>query len=125
MQAFSETEERKVSALVTLGLTRIEARLTVYLAMGHDKINSRTVEIEANLRQPEVSIAMTRMRKRGYMGETYQGGSYVGGFYLTKSLNDIATHLYKERWTPLVEALAVIGDEFTGNCEVSLCQIDG
>lgn len=99
--SFSEVEEKKVSALQTLGLARVEARLVVYLAIDHDKIDFRTIELEANLRQPEVSIGMKRLRNRGDLE----------GFKLRGTLNDITKRLYDKRIVPLNKAMAMMGDE--------------
>jgi predicted transcriptional regulator len=101
MRSFSPEEEKKVLALRTLGLSRIEARLAVYLAMPHDKIDRRTVEMEADLRQPEVSIGLKRLRSRGDLE----------GYTLKTGLGEIALRLCTKQMARLNEALAIIGDE--------------
>jgi predicted transcriptional regulator len=99
MRSFSEVEERKVAALRVLGLSRIESRVVVCLSLVHDEINPRIIEREADLRQPEVSIAMRRLRGRGDLD----------GFKLLAGLDEIAQRLYDNQVAPLTRALTALG----------------
>lgn len=96
---FTEEEEERVKALRVLGLPRKEARLVVYLAMDHKAINYRAIEIEAGLRQPEVSVGLKSLRNKGL----------VEGVKLTKRVDEIALQLYSEGNERFVKAAKLLG----------------
>jgi predicted transcriptional regulator len=99
VSAFNEEEEKRVTALRTLGLPRKEARIVVYLAMDHRAINYRAIEVEAGLRQPEVSVGLKSLRNKGF----------VEGVKLTKSVDEIGLQLYEAANERLIKAAEVLG----------------
>jgi predicted transcriptional regulator len=99
VSAFSEEEEGRVAALRTLGLPRKEARIVVYLAMDHRAINYRAIEVEAGLRQPEVSVGLKALRNKGI----------VEGVKLTSTLDEIGLALYETANNRLVKAAEKLG----------------
>jgi len=62
---YSEKEEEFIGLLTSIGTKRNIAKMLVYLAK-LKKATSRDIERGADLRQPEVSIAMNYMVKRGW-----------------------------------------------------------
>lgn len=99
VSTFNEEEEKRVTALRTLGLPRKEARIVVYLAMDHRAINYRAIEVEAGLRQPEVSVGLKGLRNKGL----------VEGVKLTKSIDEIGLALYEAANERLIKAAEVLG----------------
>lgn len=95
---FSEGDEEKATALQVLGLSRKESRLVVYLAMDHKAINYRAIEVEAGLRQPEVSVGLKSLRNKGF----------VEGVKLTKELDEIGLALYEAKNERLIKAAEVL-----------------
>ncbi|WP_456370188.1 ArsR family transcriptional regulator [Geoglobus sp.] len=61
-------DERLVDLLAEAGLNRNIARVIVYLSKAGEAI-SRDIEREANLRQPEVSLAMKDLKNLGWIKE--------------------------------------------------------
>ena len=98
ISSFNEEEESRVTALRTLGLSRKEARLVVYLAMDHRAINTRLIEVEAGLRQPEVSVGLKSLRNKGL----------VEGVKLTKGLDEIGLQLYEAANERLIRAAELL-----------------
>lgn len=58
---FSDADEEFVSLLIMAGMQKNVAKVLVFLA-GAGTATSRTIERGADLRQPEVSIALSRMK---------------------------------------------------------------
>lgn len=68
IQYLSEKQEEFVSLLISTGTQRNVARVLVFLADA-TKATSRAIERGADLRQPEVSIALARMKKDGWVAD--------------------------------------------------------
>ena len=66
IQVFTEKEEEFVSLLTKIGTQKNVAKMLVYLAR-MKKATSRDLERGADLRQPEVSIAMRYLVGRGWV----------------------------------------------------------
>lgn len=64
----NDKEERIVDLLAEAGLNRNIARVVVYLSKVGETV-SRDIEREANLRQPEVSLAMKELKNLGWIKE--------------------------------------------------------
>jgi len=62
VSVLDDKDEESVNILMELGLKRNVARTLVYLANA-DEVTSRSIELGADLRQPEVSIAMRKLRE--------------------------------------------------------------
>jgi predicted transcriptional regulator len=65
---FDEKEEEIVDALISLGLSRPIAKMLTYLRQANE-VKSRELEMGTDLRQPEISIAMKDLSKRGWINE--------------------------------------------------------
>jgi predicted transcriptional regulator len=66
VQYLSDREEEFVSLLVQIGTQKNVAMVLVFLA-GAKKATSRMIERGVDLRQPEVSIALARLREKGWI----------------------------------------------------------
>lgn len=107
VQMLGEEDEEIVDLLVELGLPRITARATVYLAQV-DEATSREIEIGAGLRQPEVSTATIDLRSRGWASirqEKLDRGRPSNVYKLTKSLSEVADHLASKKTKDLDQHL--------------------
>ncbi len=71
MPVFDQNEEVVADLLCDIGLKRNLAKALVYLANVDESV-SRSIELGAGLRQPEVSIAMRELRERGWTEEWEQ-----------------------------------------------------
>lgn len=63
-----EKDEEFAQTLMNIGLKRNVARTLIYLANAGETV-SRDIELGADLRQPEVSIAMRELREEGWIEE--------------------------------------------------------
>jgi len=63
---FSDMDEEMTGIMRVMGLKSNEARVLVFLMRGTD-VTSRDIERETDLRQPEVSIAITSLMKKGWV----------------------------------------------------------
>jgi predicted transcriptional regulator len=61
-------DERMVKLLSEAGLNKNIAKIVVFLAKAKESL-SRDIEIGADLRQPQVSLAMKELRKLGWINE--------------------------------------------------------
>jgi len=66
MQIYTEKEEEFIGLLTSIGTQKNVAKMLVYLAK-LKRATSRDIERGADLRQPEVSVAMKYMMKRGWV----------------------------------------------------------
>ena len=68
---FDQNEEAMANLLCNVGVKRNLAKALIYLANVNESV-SRSIELGAGLRQPEVSIAMRELRERGWIEEWEQ-----------------------------------------------------
>ncbi|HIH36760.1 MAG TPA: ArsR family transcriptional regulator [Methanocellales archaeon] len=66
VSVLDDTDEESVGILMDLGLKRNVARTLMYLANADD-VTSRSIELGADLRQPEVSIAMRKLKEENWV----------------------------------------------------------
>ena len=66
IQLFTEAEEEVVNLLAKIGTPRSVAKTLVYLAKVPEA-TGRTIELGADLRQPEVSVAMKYLSDKGWI----------------------------------------------------------
>lgn len=92
----TETEEEVIHLLVEVGLKLNEARILVVFFRGTD-LTSRELERIADLRQPEVSVAITQLSKRKWVmvGSliTENKGRPVKVFTLAEPIDEILNEL--------------------------------
>jgi predicted transcriptional regulator len=86
--------------LMKIGLKRNVAKVLAYL-MAVEQATSREIEIGADLRQPEVSIAMRELRNLDWILERDEKNPGKGRPYriykLNKSLTEIINYLEQEK----------------------------
>ena len=66
VQYFTEKETEFVDLLIGIGVSRVVAKVLVFLA-NTPEATSRDIERGADLRQPEVSIAMQHLKEQGWI----------------------------------------------------------
>lgn len=66
MQIYTEKEEEFIGLLTSIGTQKNVAKMLVYLAK-LKKATSRDLERGADLRQPEVSVALKYLAERGWV----------------------------------------------------------
>jgi predicted transcriptional regulator len=95
-----EDDERAVDLFTDLGMPRNLAKTLVYISQC-DECRSADVEQGADLRQPEVSVAMQELRKRGWARKKdlkKKGkGRPVHIYKLTKPLPEILETFEQEK----------------------------
>jgi predicted transcriptional regulator len=100
-----ENDERAVELFADLGMPKNLAKTLIYISQC-DECKSSDVEQGANLRQPEVSIAMQELRKKGWAKKRdlkKKGkGRPVHVYTLTKPLPDIL-HTFEQEKMEQVE----------------------
>ncbi|MGZ4902355.1 MAG: ArsR family transcriptional regulator [Halobacteriota archaeon] len=100
MPVFDQNEEIVANLLCDIGLKRNLAKALVYLANVEESV-SRSIELGAGLRQPEVSIAMRELRERGWTEEWEQKkegkGRPLKCYRLSVPLPDIIDTLGKSK----------------------------
>jgi predicted transcriptional regulator len=68
VKVLDEKEQELIEALEAVGVRRNVATIIVYLK-DLDEAASRDIEKASGLRQPEVSIAMNKLREKGWIAE--------------------------------------------------------
>ncbi|MDI9611436.1 MAG: ArsR family transcriptional regulator [Archaeoglobaceae archaeon] len=100
VEEISETEERIVSLLAEAGLNRNIAKVVVFLSKVGEAV-SRDIERAANLRQPEVSLAMKELKEWGWVKERElkkKGkGRPLKSYKMTKELKDITMDIIQKK----------------------------
>ena len=96
----TEKDERLIELLSEAGLNKNIARVVVYLSKVGEAV-SRDIERAANLRQPEVSIAMKELKETGWIKDREikkKGkGRPFKSYKLTLDLKDIVTELVEKK----------------------------
>jgi predicted transcriptional regulator len=100
VEELSEKDERVVKLLGETGLNRNIAKVIVFLSKAGEAV-SRDIERAANLRQPEVSLAMKDLKEWGWVKERElkkKGkGRPLKSYKLTRDLKDIVTELVAKK----------------------------
>ena len=95
-----EDDERAVELFTDLGMPRNLAKTLIYISQC-EEVRSAEVEQGADLRQPEVSVAMQELRKRGWAKKRdlkKKGkGRPVHVYQLTKPLPEILENFENEK----------------------------
>ena len=96
VSVLDDKDEESVNILMELGLKRNVARTLVYLANA-DEVTSRSIELGADLRQPEVSIAMRKLREGDWVFvqdiKREGKGRPLKSYKLAVPIEDIINHL--------------------------------
>ncbi|MCS7144634.1 MAG: ArsR family transcriptional regulator [Archaeoglobaceae archaeon] len=100
VEEISQTEDRVVFLLAEAGLNRNIARVVVFLSKVGEAV-SRDIERAANLRQPEVSLAMKELKEWGWVKERElkkKGkGRPLKSYKMTRELRDIALEIIQKK----------------------------
>lgn len=91
-RGLDDDEEKLVERLKNTGIKKNSAKALVYIA-SNEKVKSRDMEADLRLRQPEVSIAVTELREKEWVGtekEKKEGkGRPVHVYHLDKPFREI------------------------------------
>ena len=97
---FDENDERAVELFTDLGMPKNLAKTLMYICQVNE-CRSTDIEQGADLRQPEVSVAMQELRKRGWVEKRdlkKKGkGRPVHVYQPTTSLGEILTSFEQEK----------------------------
>ncbi|MEG9194679.1 MAG: ArsR family transcriptional regulator [Candidatus Methanoglobus sp.] len=100
VEELSETDEKMVSLLAEAGLNRNIAKVVVFLSKAGEAV-SREIERAANLRQPEVSLAMKELKEWGWVKERElkkKGkGRPLKSYKMTRDLKEIAMEIIQKK----------------------------
>ena len=100
VEELSKEEERIVELLVEMGLRKNVARAVVYLSKVKEAV-SREIEIGANLRQPEVSLAVKELKEKGWIDwkevKKKGKGRPLKSYKLTVDLKEIAKGIIEKK----------------------------
>jgi len=100
VEELTEKDERIVGLLTEAGLNKNIAKVIIFLSKSGEAI-SRDIERAANLRQPEVSLAMKELKEWGWVKERElkkKGkGRPLKSYKLTLDLKEIASELIEKK----------------------------
>ena len=97
---FNSQDEKIIKVFSELGMSRNLARTLLYISQV-DECRSAEIEHGANLRQPEVSVAMQQLKKKGWVKrrdlKKKGKGRPVHIYKLTSSIDKIINRFEKEK----------------------------
>ncbi|MEM4472819.1 MAG: ArsR family transcriptional regulator [Archaeoglobaceae archaeon] len=100
VEELSETDEKVVNLLTEAGLNKNIARVVVFLSKVGEAV-SRDIERAANLRQPEVSLAMKELKEWGWVKERElkkkSKGRPLKSYKMIKELREIVSELVQKK----------------------------
>ncbi len=102
----TEEEQKLAKILVTSNIPRSVAFTLVY-TRGKEEVTSVEIERETGLRQPEVSIAMQWLRRKGWINKRNMKkegkGRPVHGYRLSKDFDEIIEEIIQEQTDKIKE----------------------
>ncbi len=100
VEELTEVDEKIVTLLTETGLNKNIAKVVVFLSKVGEAV-SREIERAANLRQPEVSLAMKDLKEWGWVKERElkkKGkGRPLKSYKLTREFKDIVKELVEKK----------------------------
>ncbi len=97
---FNSQDEKIIKVFSELGMSRNLAKTLMYISQV-DECRSAEIEHDANLRQPEVSVAMQQLQKKGWVSrrdlKKKGKGRPVHLYKLTSSIDKIVNTFEKEK----------------------------
>jgi predicted transcriptional regulator len=100
VQYFTKKEEEFTDLLIGIGISRIVAKVLVFLA-NTPEATSRDIERGADLRQPEVSIAMQYLHEQGWVESRLVRTEAIGRpqnlIRLSRPIAEIIDHIQTEK----------------------------
>lgn len=110
VQYFTEREEEFSLTLVAIGVPRTVAKVLVFLA-NTPEATSRDIERGADLRQPEVSIAMQYLKERDWITSRLAKNESIGRplniISLSKPISEIIDHIRAEKEDEIKKKMAL------------------
>ena len=107
---FTDKEEEFSTILISIGIPRIVAKVLVFLA-NTSEASSRDIERGADLRQPEVSLAMHHLQERGWISSRLDKTDAIGRpqnyFRLSLPFAEIITQIQAEKETEIRRKMAL------------------
>ncbi|MEM0129881.1 MAG: ArsR family transcriptional regulator [Thermoplasmatales archaeon] len=111
-EAFTPEDEKLAGLLIQMGVPRNVSKALVYMK-SRQETTSVEIEKNANLRQPEVSIAMRILKEHGWIMKRdikKEGkGRPVHGYRLAKPFNEIVKELEEEQRKKISDMQNVLG----------------
>lgn len=112
VQFFTEKEEEFVNILVSSGFTRKVAMALVFLA-NTEETTTRAIERGADMRQPEVSLAMKYLKGRGWIESREDGSANKGRpskvYKLSLPISKILDVIEKDKKDETKKQMALLG----------------
>ena len=112
IEGFTAEDEKIAGLLIQMGVPRNVSKALVYMK-GRQETTSVEIEKNANLRQPEVSIAMRILKEHGWIMKRdikKEGkGRPVHGYRLAKQFNEIVKELEEEQRRKISDMQNVLG----------------
>ncbi len=100
VQYFTEKEQEFTHLLIGIGFPRTVAKVLVFLG-NTPEATSRDIERGADLRQPEVSIAMQYLHEQGWIASRLVRTNSIGRpqnlIYLSRPIAEIIDHIQSEK----------------------------
>ncbi len=97
---FDSTDKKVINIFSELGMPKNLAKTLIYISKV-DECRSAEIEKQANLRQPEVSVAMQQLQDRGWIDKRYKKkegkGRPVHIYKLSKTMDDIIENFEEEK----------------------------
>ncbi len=97
---FNSQDEKIIKVFSELGMSRNLAKTLMYISQV-DECRSAEIEHDANLRQPEVSVAMQQLQKKGWVSrrdlKKKGKGRPVHLYKLTSTIDKIVNTFEKEK----------------------------
>ena len=110
VQYFTEKEEEFSRTLVAIGVPRTVAKVLVFLA-NTPEATSRDIERGADLRQPEVSIAMQYLKERDWIASRLARNDSIGRplniISLSKPISEIIDYIRTEKEDEIKKKIAL------------------
>lgn len=98
--SFDSQDEKIIKVFTGLGMPRNLAKTLIYISQV-EECRSAEIEHGANLRQPEVSVAMQQLQNRGWVArrdlKKKGKGRPVHLYKLTSPIDEIVTNFEKEK----------------------------
>lgn len=99
-KTLTSTDKKVINVFSDLGVSKNLAKTLMYISRV-DQCRSADIERGANLRQPEVSVAMQQLTDRGWISKTNQKkegkGRPIYIYKLTTKIDDIFEYFQEEK----------------------------
>jgi predicted transcriptional regulator len=110
VQFFTDREVEFTNLLIAIGLSRIVAKVLVFLA-STSEASSRDIERGADLRQPEVSLAIHHLQAEGWIASRLDKTDTIGRpqnlFRLSRPIAEIIDHIQSQKESEIRRKMAM------------------